>query len=475
MRSTIAKFTLLGFLLVTPAVWPQAPAPSQVAAQAMQQQATEQNPFFGSVPQGKPTAETLQLTLKDAIDRGLRYNLGPVLSGQATRAAMGARWQALADLLPNVNARVGVVRQQINLRTFGLVVPGIPDVVGPFSVVDNRARMTQNLVDLHAIHRVQAASEEVKAADFSYQDAKDLVVLAVAGLYFQVEANQSRVEAAQARLTTAQALYNQAVDMKKAGTVAGIDVLRADVEQKSEQQRLLANQNEYDKSLLQLGRAIGLPPGQKLALAERVPYQPAPPLTEEMALNTAYQSRADYKAAEALVRSAEDTKKAAWSEHLPALRFAGDYGYIGRTYATARATYTLGIGVDLPIFAGGRAHADELQADAQLKQRQAQVEDLRGRIDYEVRSALLDLNSAAQQVGVAQSALEVANQELVQARDRFAAGVGDNLEVTRAQEVVAAANENLISAVYAHNFAKASLARAMGVAEEAAQQFLGGK
>lgn len=461
---------------MTAAAAAQGPTAAQVAAEALQQQANAQNPLLGSVPEGQATAETLPLTLKDAIARGLRNNLGPVLAGQVTRAAAGARWQALAHVLPHVNATSGWVKEEINLSIFGLPLPaGTPTVVGPFSVVDSRARLTQNVFDLHSLEGVHASSERLKASQLDYEDARDLVVLAVAGLYFQVEANGARVTAAKARLATAEALYRQAVDLKAAGVVAGIDVLRADVERKAEQQRLVADQNGLDKSKLQLGRAIGLPAGQKFELAEKVPYQAAPPITEEMALETAYKSRSDYAAAKALVRAAEYEKNAARAERLPALSFNADYGHIGRSnYANSRATYSLGLMVDLPIFQGGKEHGDALAADAQLKRREAQLADLRGRIDYEVRSALLDLNTAAQQVQVSQEAVQLSDQELQQARDRFAAGVADNLEVTRAQEALATANENLIAAVYAHNFAKASLARAMGVAVEAAQQFLGG-
>lgn len=466
----------LAVLLVPVWAAAQGPTAGQVAAQALQEQANAQNPFLGGVPEGKATPEVLPLTLKEAIARGLRNNLGPVLANQMTRSAAAARWQSLANVLPHVSAGSGWVREEINLTIFGLPLPaGTPTVVGPFSVVDSRARLTQNLVDVHALEGVHASSEARKAAQLNYEDARDLVVLAVAGLYFQVEANDARVTAGKARLETAEALYRQAVDLKKAGVVAGIDVLRADVERKTEQQRLAASQNGRDKSKLQLGRAIGLPIGQKFELAEKVPYQAAPPITEEMALATAYGSRADYAAAKALVRAAEFEKNAARAERLPALRFNADYGHIGRSnYSNAKPTYSLGLMVDLPLFQGGKEHGDELAADAQLQRRRAQLEDLRSRIDYEVRSALLDLNTAAQQVQVAQEALQLSEQELGQARDRFAAGVADNLEVTRAQETVANANENLIAAVYAHNFAKASLARAMGVAVEAAQQFLGG-
>jgi len=263
--------------------------------------------------------------------------------------------------------------------------------------------------------------------------------------------------------------------MKKAGVVAGIDVLRSQVELQAQQQRLLAVQNEYEKEKMALARTIGFPAGQQLNLSDKLPFTPAPPITLDEALERAYRSRADYRSAQALVRAAEQAKKAARAEGLPSIAANGDYGLIGNGPTNSHGTFTAAAGLTVPIFQGGKVRADELQADALLQQRRSQLEDIRGRIDQDVRTAFLDLKTAADQVAVAQSSVQLANEQVAQARDRFASGVTNTIEVVQAEEALAAANENYISSLFAHNLAKLSLARALGVAEEATKQFLGGR
>jgi outer membrane protein TolC len=198
-------------------------------------------------------------------------------------------------------------------------------------------------------------------------------------------------------------------------------------------------------------------------------------MSVEEALRRAYASRSDYQAALAAVGAAEQFRRAATAEHLPTLDFAGNYGAAGVNAAESHGVFTVGATLSIPIFAGGRAHADALTAEASLRQSRQQLEDLRGQIDAEVRTALLDLTAAADQVEVARSALALANQTLEQARDRFTAGVADNLEVVQAQEAVATANENYISGLYAHNLAKVSFARAVGFAEQGVRRYLQSK
>ena len=150
----------------------------------------------------------------------------------------------------------------------------------------------------------------------------------------------------------------------------------------------------------------------------------------------------------------------------------GDYGDIGRTFANSHGTYTFVAGVRIPIYAGGRFQNDIDQAQTILRSRKNAVDDLRGRIDSEVRTAYLDLQSSADQVAVARGNAELAAQTLEQARDRFGAGVTDNIEVVQAQQLLASANDNYISSLNAHNAAKIALATALGVAEEGVPQFL---
>ena len=288
-------------------------------------------------------------------------------------------------------------------------------------------------------------------------------------------ASSARVDAAQAQVESAQALYAKAHDQQVAGVVPAIDALRAHVEFQTRQQQLIAARNDYAKQKLILARTIGLPPGQEFNLTDKSPYEPLTPMGLEQALQRAYAQRPDYLAAVQQVRSAQLFRRAATAEHLPSLNLAGDYGAAGVNIGNSHGVFDVGATLAIPIFAGGRAHADVLQAEATLRQSKQQLDSLRGQIDYDVRAALLDLNSAADQVEVARQALDLANQTLEQARDRFTAGVTDNLEVVQAQESVATANENFISSLYAHNVAKISLARAIGFAEEGVRQYLESK
>lgn len=434
-----------------------------------------QNPFLGSTPQ-KAIPGVLSLSLQDAIQRGLRYNLGLMLSNQGQRQAVGARLAARSRLLPDLTARASYMAEQVNLATFGLPpFPGIPPVVGPFEVFDARGLVSQRILDFSSWNSLHARSDALKAAQYSYQDARDTVVLVVGGTYMQAVASSARIDAVRAQLQTATAVYQQSVDMKNAGLTAAIDVLRSQVEMQAQQQRLLAVQNDFEKQKLTLARTIGLPGEQAFTLTDSMPFTPAPRLTLQQAIEQAYRSRADYQSAQSLLHAAEMAKKAASDERLPTLSFNGDYGDIGNRPASSHGTFTAAAALKVPIFQGGKVRADVLQADAQLQQRRSQVEDMRGRIEYEVRTAFLDLKTAADQVNVARSSVDLASQQLAQARDRFAAGVTDTIEVTQAQEALAAANENYISALFAHNMAKLSLARALGIAEEASKKFLGGK
>jgi outer membrane protein TolC len=432
------------------------------------------SPFLGSVPAGKATAAVLPLSLADAIHRGLQHNLGLVLSRQSAQTALGQRYQAASALLPNININAAGVEEQVNLQAFGFSgFPGLPAVVGPFSVADARAYLTQQVLNLNALYNARSASHHFKAAQYSYQDSRDIVVLNVTGLYLQAIAGSARIATAQAQFHTAQALYNQAVDQKKAGVVAGIDVIRAEVQLEAQRQQLIFYQNQFEIQKLDLARAIGLPLEQQFTLASQVPYAPQDPIPYEQALGEAYRYRADYQQALALVRAAEESRRAAAAGHYPSISADGNYGAIGPSFTNSHGAFFLSGTLSVPLFQGGRIHGDVIQAEALLRQRIAEKEDLRSRIEYELRTAFLNLQSYGDQVKVAQSNLDLANQQLMQSRDRYAAGVTDNIEVVQSQQAVAAANENYISALYSYNLAKASLARAIGGAEKTLSRFLG--
>jgi len=290
-----------------------------------------------------------------------------------------------------------------------------------------------------------------------------------------VISNMARVEAAQAEVKTAEVLYQQATDMQKAGVSARIDPLRSQVELQSRQQQLIVAQNDFDKSKLTLIRIIGLPVGQPIKLTDRVPFEPLAAIDLDSALQRAYSRRLDYLSAKAQVDAAQLAKKAASSQRIPAVGLNADYGDIGKTPGNSHGTVTISGTVHFPIFDSGKIRADVEQADATLKQREAELGDLGARIEFDVRTALLDIQAAAKQVEVAKSNLDLANETLREAQDRFAAGVTDSLEVVQAQDSVALANENYIGSLYTHNVAKITLAQALGIAEEAVRNYLGGK
>ena len=438
-----------------------------------------QSTFTGSEPEGKATSEVLQLGYEEAIERGLRNNLGLLLSGDQTILARGERWKELSNLLPNATARIQEDVQTLSLTALGLksnVFPfPVPKVIGPFNYFDARASVTQSVFNFQDIEKERAASESLKSAQYNYKDSREVVVLAVGNAYLVAIATAARIETTDAQVTNARALYNKAVDQQNAGLSPAIDTLRAQVELQTRQQQLIVARNDYAKQKLSLARIIGLPPGQQFQLTEKAPYQALTPMPLEVYLQRAYASRWDYQAAQSQVHSAELTHRAAAAGRYPSLDVSANYGDIGVTPAHSNGTWQVNGGITIPIFQGGKVHSDLLEADAQLKQARSQLGDLRGRIDYEVRTALLDLTAAAEQVEVARSSVDLAEQAFTQSKDRFSAGVTDNLEVVQAQEALASAHESYIESLYAHNLAKVELARAIGDAEQGVKRFLKGE
>lgn len=436
--------------------------------------------FQGSVPSGTASANPVSLKLSDAIERALQTNLGLLTRDTTTRTVRAERIRALSALLPQVTGSYSETDEQINLKTLGISLnlppipgfQGIPSIVGPFYHFAAQANVSSRVFDWNARKNLTSARANEEAARLSAQDARDLVVQGVTNAYLQIIADASRVESIQAQVNTAQIIYNRAVDQRKAGTSPGIDVLRAQVELKTQQQRLLAEQNLFDKDKLVLGRVIGLPPGQTFDLADNLPFAPLSGLTQEEALRTALEQRPDYLSAKRLVYAANEAVKAARAEWYPTVDVNGFYGDAGTTLTDSHGVFNVTGALNFNIFNGGRIHADIEQARATLKQRSDELADLGGQIDFQVRSAFLDIRTAADQVAVAQDNVRLANLTLEQSRDRFTAGVADTVEVTQAQESVASANDTLISALFAHNVAKAGLARALGQTEQGIKRFI---
>lgn len=430
------------------------------------------SPVFGSVPTHPVSPQPLALSVKDAVQRALEHNLGLLLQEEAVNAAHGARWRALSELLPNLSGLVTERRQVINLEAFGFPAPD--PIVGPFNVFDARLAVSAPLVDITALNDARAAALNERAERYGIRSARDLVVLVAVNLYLETVAGASRVDMTRAQLETADALFTQAQHLKASGVVAGIDVLRAQVQGQTQRQRLIAAENEYEKFKLQLARAIGLPIGQSFTLTDKIPYAPMPALTLDDTIARALETRPDYLAARTRFEAAQASVRAANAAWLPTLHLDADYGAIGQTFDAAHSTYTIGASVRVKVFDAGRTKARRIETLTAMRQREAELADFRSRVEYDVRTAFLDVRAAEQQLQAAQTNVQLASDELNQARDRFAAGVASNLEVTQAQEAVAAASDSYIAALYAHNLAKASLARAVGTAESAVMSYLGG-
>jgi outer membrane protein TolC len=420
----------------------------------------------------------VSLSLKEAFDRALKYNLGVIESDQNTRLARAAKLRSLNALVPNITARLSATIEQVNLAALGLPVsqfpPGFPAIVGPFGIADARGYISQNVFNWSALKSWKSSTEAEKAAAFSYKSDRDLVIFVTGNAYLQVIADGATVESDRAQVKTAQTLYDQAVDQNKAGVIASIDVLRAHVQLQTQQQSLIAAENQLDIDKLTLARVIGLPTGQGFQLTDSVPYAPLGGIGLDQALKQAYETRPDYLSAKAQVRSSELARQAAAAENYPTLSVDANYGDIGSpNFAHSHGTFTFEGTLNVPLFQGTQVRAAKLQAAAALQQRKAELENLRGSIDDQVRTALFDLKSSSELVAVAKSNIDLANQTLTQAQDRFAAGVADNLSVVQAQQSVASANQSYIASLYSFNLAKISIAQAIGIAEQSALQYLG--
>jgi outer membrane protein TolC len=464
------------FVLWSSAGIAQVTAPSTLAPLPSAESVINRNTdnYLGSIPQGTPTAEPIDLTIEDALDRGLKYNLGLYLSSQTTAEARAARLQSLSQMLPNINGTFAEEVQRLNLKSFGLTFPGFPTSVGPFGLTATQATGSWDAVNFSSIDKYRASGESLKAAAFNYNDARDTVVLAVGANYLLVIAQESRLEAAQAELNTAQALYDLAKDQEAAGLAPNIDTLRAKVQLQAQQETLIQVQNDLEKQRIGLARVIGFPVRQKFHLVNRVPYAPVPDIALTGAYDLALATRPDYKAAEAQLRAAELRKSAAWKERVPSVGLSGTYGVLGYHPDGMAPNYSAAATLNIPVFQGGRIEADIKEADAVLKERQAQADNLKARIEQEVEDSILDLRAAAQQVDVAKIGLDFAQQALTQSQDRFAAGVTNNVEVVQAQQQLASANDQYIASLYAHNIAKVLLARSIGNAETMVKQYLAG-
>jgi len=430
--------------------------------------------FQGSVQAGEVSPQPLDLTLDDAIQRGLKNNLGIILSSTQTAAERGQRMSQLQSLLPSLEGDFRQAVAQVDLAAQGLRIPGFPSVVGPFGYQDLRASLDWSVVNVNSLRNYLAAKHNFNAAQLSAQDARDLVVLTVGNSYLLVLADEANVASVEAQVGTAKVSLDQAVDSHQAGTAPMIDELRARVDYQTLEQLLIVARNSLEKNRLALARTIGLPLAQNFHLADKEPYAAFDKIDVDATIKQAQANRKDLAAMMEQTRAAEEQRKAATAERYPTLKVDADYGVIGvnmlNSHGTGNATGTFSV----PLFKEYGLRGDAEQAQSQLDTQRAELSDMSAQVDADVRDALLDIASAQQQVEVARSSVDLANEALSEAQQRYSAGVSDNLAVSQAQRSVAQANEQYVSSLYRHNVAKLSLARALGSAENY-KSYLGGK
>ena len=429
--------------------------------------AAQYNGVTGSVPSGPASNDVLRLTLRDAVTMALRYNLGAIESGENAQIARGQRLIALSNLLPQVSAGLSENVAQTSLATLGIKkLAGIPSVLGPYSYGTVDASLTQTLFSFESIQRFRAAQTAAQAAQLSYKDTLDVVTLTVGNAYLQVIESSSRIEAQQAQVRNAHALYDQAVDEYQAGTSPRIEVTRTEVQLHTEEYNLSIARNNFAIAKLTLARAIGLPLGQSFDIADQHPYADINPPTVADALKTAYSLRSDFRAALDSQKAAQQSLSAARGERYPVVALNGDYSDVGTTFDHSNGNFRVQAEVRIPLFTGGRIKGDITQAEAELRQRKAEAENTRGQVDYDVRTAFLNLSAAKEQVDVAQRNVALANENLARSKDRFTSGVTDSVEVVQSEQSLASANDQYITSVYNHNLAKLMLARSLGVAHQ---------
>jgi outer membrane protein TolC len=457
---------LLSLVLAAPSValGQSAPQPAGVTASS----------FQGSVVTGQVSPEPVGLSLDDAIQRGLKANLGIILSGTQSDAARAQRLGQLQSLLPSIDFSAKESVQQVDLPAEGLRIPGLPTIIGPFGYVDLRASLTWSLVNVNSLRTYLADRHNFAAAQLTAQDARDMVVLTVGNAYLLVLADESEVSSAQQQVTTSKVSLDQAVANHQAGTAPELDELRARVDYQSQEQQLISAQDALEKDKLALARTIGLPLAQQFTLIDQSPYAVYDQFDINALITQAHANRKDLASLVEQVKAAEEQRKAATADRLPTVKADADYGDIGTTLAHSHGTVDATATLSVPVFKEFELRGEAQQAQAQLDTAKAQLSDRNAQVDADVRDALLDIQSAQQQVEVARSSVDLANEALSEAQQRYKNGVDDNLAVSQALQSVAQANDQYVASLYRHNVAKLSLARALGAGENY-KSYMGGK
>ena len=442
-------------------------------------QSSAQSPYFGSVTAGPASPQVKQLSLDDAIRMGIDRNLALVEARDQEKVVQAQALESLQPLLPAITAQAETGAHQINLAAFGfsqslldsaaplfpgLNLLGFPTIVSVDTTVA-QLNYSQSLFSLTLIEQRRAAKQSAVAAYFNTQSARGLVVLNVGTAYLEALAAGAQVDNATSLLQADQLVLDQSIAQHQAGTAANLDELRARVQMQSQQQAVIAAENSFTKAKIALNREIGLPAEQEIQLTDAAPYSELTAMNIEEAKTTAYQNRQDYQQMQAEVRAAELQEKAAKWERLPTLTFDGNYGVTGVTHGLYHGTFAAAGAIKLPLFEEAKLRGDRDVAAANLSALRQRFASLKQDIDQQLRDSILDIQSSGELQRVARSNVDLAQQELEQTRERFAAGVDDNLPVVQAQATLASAESNLVDTTVEYNESKLGLARNLGIVD----------
>ncbi|HVA71525.1 MAG TPA: TolC family protein [Candidatus Limnocylindrales bacterium] len=412
---------------------------------------------------GKPP---LQLNLHQAVQIALKQNPSVQIAALNLTESQKESGIARAALLPQADFNVSDRAIRANIRAgIGLAIPGVPEAVGPFQVFQTGTDFSAPVFDLSLWRRWQASRKNVLSTSAQRQSTREQIVLLVVSQYLACLHAGAQVQAAQSQVDLAQALYNQTSDMEKNGVATGVDALRANVELQNEKQGLIVAQTNRKIALYGLSKLLNLDPRQKIALEDQTSFFQTPEISADESLAEAYQTRPEMQSLLAEKQSLEYQKRADSESRWPALTFSGDYEQQGLSSNTVIPTYVYEAGVTMPLFTGGRIHNEISRDSLEVRKIQQSILNERSQIALDVQTAVAELDSARNQVKVANLGVDLANQEVEQSRDRFKAGVADNIEVVAAQDALARANENQISALYEYNQSRADLAHAIGRTE----------
>ena len=413
-----------------------------------------------------PAPAPLKLTLRDAVQTALRQNPQVILANLDFSRSEQERLLARSALLPQVAGNVSESVHRVNLEAaIGFRFPNFPQHVGPYWVNQVGGGFEAPVFDLTLWRRYRGAQFGIDASRAQQMTAREESVLLVVSQYLGAQRAGADVQAAQSRVDLAQALYDQAADLQKNGVGTGIDTLRANVELQNEKQRLIQSRTQLETTLFGLSRLLSLDPRQKIELADQVSFFATPSVSADQTLDRAFAERPELKQIASQEQRAELDRKAAGEQRLPRFSLNGTWVEQGLTPSTSIPVYQYVASLDFPIFTGGRIQAQRAEADLAIRALKQREVELRNRIALQVKTAIAQLDSARNEVTVANLGLDLARQEVDQARDRFRAGVANNIEVITAQNELARASDNQIGALYRYNQSRADLAHAVGQME----------